>query len=197
MLIKIHIFSLNKIHLSRLSAKWWPFCLGFNVSKSHNWAGIVPMLITLTWNLPSSGLVAKLLPQNYTFLTPWFIQIYAKNAVPIKSIAIWFRSILTYQAIIIMVDIFRWFFLNNLFLEKMLFDSNFIEDCSWRYTFDSKSVLVHVWQYLKSNYKILDVVFLSLGECQCAVYCECIIKVNRYHHHSFCYFHLVWILVYT
>ena len=30
-LIKIHIFSLKKMHLKMSSGKWWPFCLGLNV----------------------------------------------------------------------------------------------------------------------------------------------------------------------
>ena len=33
-LIEIQIFSLKKIHLKMLSAKWWPFCLGLNVLTS-------------------------------------------------------------------------------------------------------------------------------------------------------------------
>ena len=31
MLIEIHIFSFKKMHVKMLSAKWLPFCLGFNV----------------------------------------------------------------------------------------------------------------------------------------------------------------------
>ena len=31
MLIEIHIFSFKKMHMKMLSAKWLPFCLGFNV----------------------------------------------------------------------------------------------------------------------------------------------------------------------
>ena len=30
-LIKIHIFSLKKMHLKMSSGKWWPLCLGLNV----------------------------------------------------------------------------------------------------------------------------------------------------------------------
>ena len=30
-LIKIHTFSFNKMHLKISSAKWWPFCFGLNV----------------------------------------------------------------------------------------------------------------------------------------------------------------------
>ena len=35
-LIKIHIFSLKKMHLKMLSVKWQPFCLGTNVLL-YNW----------------------------------------------------------------------------------------------------------------------------------------------------------------
>ena len=35
MFIKFHTFPYKKIHLKRLSTKWWPFCLGLSVLK-HN-----------------------------------------------------------------------------------------------------------------------------------------------------------------
>ena len=33
-LIRIHTFSLKKMHLKILPGKWWPFCLGINVLMS-------------------------------------------------------------------------------------------------------------------------------------------------------------------
>ena len=42
-LIVIHIFSFNKMHLKMSSAKWRPFCLGFNV--------LICMSFSLGWQL--------------------------------------------------------------------------------------------------------------------------------------------------
>ena len=41
-LIGIHIFSFNKIHLKMSSAKWRPFCLGLNVLNHHTNGGPLP-----------------------------------------------------------------------------------------------------------------------------------------------------------
>ena len=36
-LIKIHTFSFNKMHLKMSSSKWWTFCLSLNVLTDHTW----------------------------------------------------------------------------------------------------------------------------------------------------------------
>ena len=55
-LIEIQIFSLKKMHLKMSSAKRWPYCLGLNVLKWHNYS--VQLGCGTTWH--NSHLVNRL-----------------------------------------------------------------------------------------------------------------------------------------
>ena len=97
-LIKIHTFSLKKMHLKTSSARWWPFCLGLNVIKNRmnetRWFPLFTQpytcLVTFHMIIPAK-LVCCLHQRQRQYISVMLVNL--RNEIIIRAILIYILNI--------------------------------------------------------------------------------------------------------